>query len=186
VASSSSMARADRIDTPSSSFSGAHVLLAPTVNTQRSPLGGRGFESFSEVGVVVSPPLREGVSQVVLLREKANARGLCSFLHFTGSCFERKHRCCLHQRSSSEGSSCDDQALRRERSGVREVRLSLFLPFSFLSLTLCDQTLISRLLFHHQAVHRRHSDRACSPRDILQAFPSTSTSLVPRERDSTS
>ncbi|KAF9485175.1 glycoside hydrolase family 3 protein [Pholiota conissans] len=25
-----------------------HVLLAPTVNTQRSPLGGRGFESFSE------------------------------------------------------------------------------------------------------------------------------------------
>ncbi|KAG6910989.1 hypothetical protein DXG01_006043 [Tephrocybe rancida] len=27
---------------------GTHVLLAPTVNTQRSPLGGRGFESFSE------------------------------------------------------------------------------------------------------------------------------------------
>ncbi|KAJ6515569.1 glycoside hydrolase family 3 protein [Mycena sanguinolenta] len=27
---------------------GAHILLAPTVNTQRSPLGGRGFESFSE------------------------------------------------------------------------------------------------------------------------------------------
>lgn len=27
---------------------GAHLLLAPTVNTQRSPLGGRGFESFAE------------------------------------------------------------------------------------------------------------------------------------------
>lgn len=27
---------------------GAHVLLGPTVNIQRSPLGGRGFESFSE------------------------------------------------------------------------------------------------------------------------------------------
>ncbi|KAF5363750.1 hypothetical protein D9756_000198 [Leucocoprinus leucothites] len=27
---------------------GVHVLLAPTVNTQRSPLGGRGFESFAE------------------------------------------------------------------------------------------------------------------------------------------
>ncbi|KAJ7780939.1 glycoside hydrolase family 3 protein [Mycena metata] len=27
---------------------GCHILLAPTVNTQRSPLGGRGFESFSE------------------------------------------------------------------------------------------------------------------------------------------
>lgn len=27
---------------------GAHILLGPTVNMQRSPLGGRGFESFSE------------------------------------------------------------------------------------------------------------------------------------------
>ncbi|KAF8897827.1 glycosyl hydrolase family 3 N terminal domain-containing protein [Infundibulicybe gibba] len=27
---------------------GCHILLAPTVNTQRSPLDGRGFESFSE------------------------------------------------------------------------------------------------------------------------------------------
>ncbi|KAI0070502.1 glycoside hydrolase family 3 protein [Panus rudis PR-1116 ss-1] len=27
---------------------GVHILLGPTVNTQRSPLGGRGFESFSE------------------------------------------------------------------------------------------------------------------------------------------
>lgn len=32
----------------SDNYSGCHVLLAPTVNTQRSPLGGRGFESFSE------------------------------------------------------------------------------------------------------------------------------------------
>ena len=27
---------------------GAHVILGPTANMQRSPLGGRGFESFSE------------------------------------------------------------------------------------------------------------------------------------------
>lgn len=27
---------------------GAHVILGPTINIQRSPLGGRGFESFSE------------------------------------------------------------------------------------------------------------------------------------------
>ena len=27
---------------------GAHILLGPTINIQRSPLGGRGFESFSE------------------------------------------------------------------------------------------------------------------------------------------
>ena len=27
---------------------GAHAILGPTINIQRSPLGGRGFESFSE------------------------------------------------------------------------------------------------------------------------------------------
>ena len=27
---------------------GAHILLGPTVNMQRGPLGGRGFESLSE------------------------------------------------------------------------------------------------------------------------------------------
>jgi len=27
---------------------GAHVILGPTINIQRSPLGGRGFESYSE------------------------------------------------------------------------------------------------------------------------------------------
>jgi len=27
---------------------GVHILLGPTVNIQRSPLGGRGFESYSE------------------------------------------------------------------------------------------------------------------------------------------
>ncbi|KAF7715058.1 Beta-glucosidase [Penicillium ucsense] len=31
---------------------GTHVILGPTINTQRSPLGGRGFESFSEDGVL--------------------------------------------------------------------------------------------------------------------------------------
>lgn len=31
---------------------GTHVVLGPTINIQRSPLGGRGFESFSEDGVL--------------------------------------------------------------------------------------------------------------------------------------
>ncbi|KAJ5836775.1 Glycoside hydrolase superfamily [Penicillium robsamsonii] len=31
---------------------GTHIVLGPTINTQRSPLGGRGFESFSEDGVL--------------------------------------------------------------------------------------------------------------------------------------
>ena len=33
---------------PCSPSIGTHILLGPTVNTQRSPLGGRSFESFSE------------------------------------------------------------------------------------------------------------------------------------------
>jgi beta-glucosidase len=31
---------------------GTHIVLGPTINIQRSPLGGRGFESFSEDGVL--------------------------------------------------------------------------------------------------------------------------------------
>lgn len=31
---------------------GSHVLLGPTINIQRTPLGGRGFDSFSEDGVL--------------------------------------------------------------------------------------------------------------------------------------
>ncbi|PGH27118.1 hypothetical protein AJ80_01074 [Polytolypa hystricis UAMH7299] len=31
---------------------GAHIILGPTINIQRSPLGGRGFESYSEDGVL--------------------------------------------------------------------------------------------------------------------------------------
>lgn len=31
---------------------GTHIILGPTINVQRSPLGGRGFESFSEDGVL--------------------------------------------------------------------------------------------------------------------------------------
>ncbi|KAL4807756.1 glycoside hydrolase superfamily [Aspergillus unguis] len=31
---------------------GTHVILGPTINTQRSPLGGRGFESYAEDGVL--------------------------------------------------------------------------------------------------------------------------------------
>ena len=31
---------------------GSHVILGPTINIQRSPLGGRGFESFAEDGIL--------------------------------------------------------------------------------------------------------------------------------------
>ena len=45
-----------------SQFTGSHILLGPTVNTQRSPLGGRGFESFSE------DPQVNGIMEIFELR----------------------------------------------------------------------------------------------------------------------
>ncbi|KAF8325854.1 glycoside hydrolase superfamily [Cantharellus anzutake] len=52
---------------------GAHVLLGPTVNIQRSPLGGRGFESYSEdpflsgslARVFIEGVQREGVAATI-------------------------------------------------------------------------------------------------------------------------
>ncbi|KAK4448282.1 glycosyl hydrolase family 3 N terminal domain-containing protein [Podospora aff. communis PSN243] len=41
---------------------GAHVILGPTINTQRSPLGGRGFESLSE------DPVLSGLGAAALIR----------------------------------------------------------------------------------------------------------------------
>ncbi|KAH7019368.1 glycoside hydrolase superfamily [Ilyonectria destructans] len=35
---------------------GVHMILSPTVNIQRSPLGGRGFESFSEDPLLYHSP----------------------------------------------------------------------------------------------------------------------------------
>ena len=50
-----------------------HILLAPTVNIQRSPLGGRGFESFSEdphlngtiAGAYINGVQSEGVAATI-------------------------------------------------------------------------------------------------------------------------
>lgn len=42
------MARLGRLLSDEAHAKGAHVLLGPTINIQRGPLGGRGFESYSE------------------------------------------------------------------------------------------------------------------------------------------
>jgi beta-glucosidase len=43
---------------------GMHVLLGTTVNMQRSPLGGRGFESFSEDPILAGHCAAEIVSGI--------------------------------------------------------------------------------------------------------------------------
>ncbi|KAI8811677.1 beta-glucosidase precursor [Cladochytrium replicatum] len=62
---------------------GAHVLLAPTVNMQRSPLGGRGFESFSE-----DPHLSGHIAAAYIRGLQANGIG-ATIKHF--ACNDMEH-----------------------------------------------------------------------------------------------
>lgn len=60
-------------------LSGAHVLLAPTVNTQRSPLGGRGFESFSE------DPLLSGTLAAEYIKGVQSQKVAATIKHFVAN-----------------------------------------------------------------------------------------------------
>ena len=55
---------------------GAHVLLGPTVNMQRSPLGGRGFESFSE------DPVLAGYAAAAIVNGVQTTGVVASIKHF--------------------------------------------------------------------------------------------------------
>ncbi|OBT85273.1 hypothetical protein VE02_06505 [Pseudogymnoascus sp. 03VT05] len=55
---------------------GAHVILGPTVNMQRSPLGGRGFESFSE------DPVLAGSSAAAIVNGIQETGVVASIKHF--------------------------------------------------------------------------------------------------------
>jgi beta-glucosidase len=58
---------------------GAHVILGPTVNMQRSPLGGRGFESFSE-----DPVLSGNCAAALIDGMQSNNIG-ATIKHYTGN-----------------------------------------------------------------------------------------------------
>ena len=77
---------------------GAHVVLGPTINMQRSPLGGRGFESIGEDPVLAG----EGAAAIV--------RGIQS----TGVQATAKHYVCNDQehRRNAVQSIITDRALR--------------------------------------------------------------------------
>lgn len=55
---------------------GAHVILGPTVNMQRSPLGGRGFESFSE------DPVLAGLGAAALVNGIQDENIVATIKHF--------------------------------------------------------------------------------------------------------
>lgn len=58
---------------------GAHVILGPTVNMQRSPLGGRGFESFSE------DPVLAGSAAAAIVNGIQETGVVASIKHFVAN-----------------------------------------------------------------------------------------------------
>ncbi|KAF4627087.1 hypothetical protein G7Y89_g11069 [Cudoniella acicularis] len=62
---------------------GAHVLLGPTINMQRGPLGGRGFESFSE------DPVLAGLGAAALINGIQEEDIVATLKHFV--CNDQEH-----------------------------------------------------------------------------------------------
>jgi beta-glucosidase len=58
---------------------GAHIVLGPTVNMQRSPLGGRGFESFSE------DPLLSGSAAAAVISGMQDNGIQATIKHYVGN-----------------------------------------------------------------------------------------------------
>ncbi|RDW93780.1 beta-glucosidase H [Aspergillus mulundensis] len=65
---------------------GAHCWLGPTVNMQRSPLGGRGFESFSE------DPYLAGVAAASMIGGCESKGIIATVKHFVGNDQEHERR----------------------------------------------------------------------------------------------
>lgn len=63
---------------------GAHVILGPTINMQRSPLGGRGFESISE------DPVLAGLGAAALVKGIQSEGILATIKHFV--CNDHEHK----------------------------------------------------------------------------------------------
>lgn len=63
---------------------GAHVILGPTINMQRSPLGGRGFESLGE------DPVLAGLGAAALVHGIQSTGVQASIKHFV--CNDQEHK----------------------------------------------------------------------------------------------
>ncbi|CAH6722521.1 putative probable beta-glucosidase I [[Candida] jaroonii] len=88
-----------------SKHKGAHVILGPTCNMQRGPLGGRGFESFSE------DPYLSGLSSSSIIRGMQQENIAATIKHFVCNDLE-------HERKASD-------SILTERN-LREIYLEPF------------------------------------------------------------
>ncbi|THX95437.1 hypothetical protein D6D03_09225 [Aureobasidium pullulans] len=77
----------------------AHVWLGPTVNVQRSPLGGRGFESYSE------DPLLSGLLAAAIVRGVQDSGIASTIKHFVANDMEHERKavdCVVSERALHE------------------------------------------------------------------------------------
>lgn len=114
-------------------FKGAHVILGPTINIQRSPLGGRGYESFSE------DPHLSGMLAALVVQGIQNEK--------VGACV--KHFVCNDMEDDRRGVSVEltDRALR-------EIYLEPFRLAVQHSLPVCFMTLYSKIRGTHLSESR--------------------------------
>nr|XP_019003475.1 uncharacterized protein I203_03618 [Kwoniella mangroviensis CBS 8507]OCF66936.1 hypothetical protein I203_03618 [Kwoniella mangroviensis CBS 8507] len=89
---------------------GVHVLLAPTVNMHRTPLNGRGFESFSE------DPLLSGIL----------AAGFIRGCQSTGVAATLKHLVCNDQETNRVSSLLTSSSTHVDERSLREIYLKPF------------------------------------------------------------
>lgn len=99
------LTEAGRLMAIESKHKGAHVILGPTCNMQRGPLGGRGFESFSE------DPYLSGLSSSAIINGMQQENIAATIKHFVCNDLE-------HERKASD-------SILTERN-LREIYLEPF------------------------------------------------------------
>lgn len=98
---------------------GVSVILGPTVNTQRSPLGGRGFESFSEDPVLAGSMAAATIAGI-------QSKGVAATIkHFV--CNDQEHE------RMSQDSRVSQRALREVYTLPFQIALQRAKPWAFMS-----------------------------------------------------
>ncbi len=87
---------------------GAHVILGPTINMQRSPLGGRGFESLGE------DPVLAGLGAAAIVNGIQSTGVQATVKHFV--CNDQEHKRNAVQSIVTRNAPCARSMLCRSSS----------------------------------------------------------------------
>ncbi|GMM36703.1 hypothetical protein DASC09_040280 [Saccharomycopsis crataegensis] len=98
---------------------GAHVILGPTVNIQRGPNGGRGFESFNE------DPTASGIIASEIIKGIQSEKVIATIKHFVCNDFEHERR--------TVNAIVSERALREVYLKPFQIALKTSNPFALMS-----------------------------------------------------